>query len=46
MVKYVVTGASGELGSRIFKHLIRLVPRTFINGASIDYLCAEADNML
>ena len=27
MVKYVLTGATGQLGSRVFKHLIELVPR-------------------
>lgn len=26
MVKYVLTGATGELGSRVFKNLIKLVP--------------------
>lgn len=26
MVKYVLTGATGELGSRVFRNLIKLVP--------------------
>lgn len=26
MVKYILTGATGGLGSQVFKHLIRLVP--------------------
>ncbi len=35
MVKYVVTGSTGGLGSQVFKYLIRLVPGT----SSLFQLC-------